>query len=70
MMDIRQTEKKIFWVFYWLLEECDSNEWRVVSVKEMKTKAKEMGWMKTKAQRKRFDKALERVRNKMLKWSK
>ena len=78
-VDLRQTEKKIWAALAWLcegggIEEDDSTpgawEWRKLSVHELKVKAESMGWMKTEAQRKRFDIALQRVFKKMLKNSK
>jgi hypothetical protein len=71
-MDLRQTEKKIWAALAWLLEGggIADGEWRTISVRELKTRAESMGWMKTLAQRKRFDIALERVRKKIFKNSK
>ena len=71
-MDLRQTEKKIWAALAWLLEGggIENGQWRTISVHELKTRAESMGWMQTKAQRNRFDIALERVRKKMLKNSK
>ena len=71
-MDLRKTEKKIWAALAWLLEGggIENGQWRTISVHELKVRAESMGWMKTEAQRKRFDIALERVQKKIFKNSK
>lgn len=66
-MDLRRTEKMI-WRFIWKATDSAEHDWtHGLDRDSIRNSFIDMGWMKTKAQEKRFEIAIERVRAKVWK---